>query len=189
MPTILTKEQADARLNSSNNLVSRFGAVRPSGSPISSDTTEAEVTIIPIHRPGRAPESPNFTPEEKVSIATRTGLGEGFSSVARDLGTTASVVRNIDNGHTKVDRKKVNGNIEQIQDIALLKLLASMNYIDDEKLKKANAKDLSGIAANMSKVLGNTREKEEDGTKVHLHLYAPELRSEASFKVIEVRGS
>lgn len=180
MPTILTEDQARARLNSDRNLVSRFG--RETVIPTSN------VEIIPIERPGRNEGSPNFTPEEKIDIATRTAIGESLSSVARDKDTTASVVRNIHNGHTKVDREAVKKNVENVTDIALVKLMASLGYITEDKLAKMNAKDLGNFAASMSKVVNNTIIQKDEGSQVHVHLYAPELRSERSFKTIEVRG-
>lgn len=185
MPTILTEEQAKARLNSSRNLASRFGRA-------SSDyelETPTEVTIIPLERPGRTNGSPNFTPDEKVTIGARRRSGERLQSVADDFGTTASVVRNIENGKTKSDRKRIDEKVESIQDVALLKLMASLNLIDESKLSKLGAKDLGVFAASMSKVVSNTLPKENNGETVHLHLYAPELRSEQSYQTIEVRAS
>lgn len=181
MPTILTEEQARERLNSSRNLSSRFGKA--------SSGTEHEVTIIPLHRPGRTEGSPNFTPEEKVDIGSRRLSGERLQSVANDYGTTAAVVRNIEIGRTKADRGRINEKVESIQDIALLKLMASLNLISEEKLGKLSAKDLGVFASSMSKVISNTLPKEDDNSRVQVILYAPEMRSEQSFKTIEVRGS
>jgi hypothetical protein len=187
MPTILTPEQANERLQSGSNLVNRFRRAPDSSSTPSSPQTE--VTIIPLHRPGRTDGSPNFTPEEKINIATRTALGESYSDVARSQETTASVVRNIDIGRTKVDKLAVEEKVKGVQDVALLKLMQSLDLIDETKLSKLGAKDLGNFASSMSKVISNTTQKDDNEAKVQIHIYAPELRSESSFKTIEVRGS
>lgn len=186
MSIILTDEQARERLKSPRNLVGRFGNGKAS-SVLEDETTE--VTIIPLERPGRTNGSPNFSEEEKVTMGVRRGTGERLQSIANDFGTTPSVVMNIEKGKTKSNRKKVDELIEAVQDTALLKLMESLNLISPEKLGKLSAKDLGVFASSMSKVIGNTKERDENDARVHLHLYAPELRSENSFKTIEVRGA
>lgn len=189
MPTILTEEQAKTRLNSSRNLVSRFG----NGSPASSDTEvepSPEVVITPYADYGRKTGiSHPFSEDEKIAIAVRRGNGEKLQSIADSYNTNPATIRAIETGRTKVNRKRVDELIGEVQDEALLKLMMSLDLISPEKLSKLSAKDLGNFASSMSKVIGNTRDKDESEARVHVHLYAPEMRSEISYKTVEIIGA
>lgn len=179
---ILTEEQAKARVNSEGNLLNRFGR----------KDEKASVTIIPINRPGggEGGNGNQLTEDAKVELAARARTGERHKDLASEFQVSRQTVMYLDHGgdqgRGKVDERKVEQRMDEIQDKALCKLMASLGFLDDEKLSKMNGKDLASVAANMAKVAGNVRPSAADGNAVHLHLYAPELRKEQNYKTIEV---
>ena len=174
-----TEEQIEARLKSSRNLVNRFGR--------SSSLPEVEsVAIIPLGNPGNK-EKPKLDPEQKDEIAFRARAGETQVSLAAEFGVSQSAIGEIEQGRTKVNEAEVSKRLDQVQDVAMNKLLESLGYMTTEKLDKCKAIDLSSIAANMSKVVSNVRTKtDQTGPVVNVNVYAPELRNERTFKTIEV---
>jgi hypothetical protein len=81
---------------------------------------------------------------------------------------------------------------ERIAKRARGKLIKALNKITDDKLEAANAKDLAGIAKDMSAVV---RSMEPDDSKVPgqtnngptFVFYAPQVRSEDHFDVVHVK--
>ena len=117
----------------------------------------------------------------------RARLGERQTSLAKEFGVSQSAVGEIEQGRTKVNEVAIEEKMNTIADKAMDKLLTSLGYMTDDKLDKCKATDLSSIAANMSKVVGNVRGKDSNnGIQVNVQVFAPELRHEGNFKTIEV---
>ena len=167
-----TEEQINSRLTSENNLVNKFGK-------------KNEVQIIPLKQPGNI-EKPKLEPEQKDEIAFRARAGEKQEDLAKEFGVSQSAIGEIEQGRTKVNERLVQDRLDEVQDVALQKLLGSLGFITEDKLQKAKAGELSVIASNMSKVVGNIRQKETTGPQVIVQVYAPELKSESSYKVLDV---
>jgi hypothetical protein len=92
-------------------------------------------------------------------------------------------------GHepTEERRAKVDERLEKIKDTALLKLMASLNLIDDDRLEKCSAKELSGVALNMSRIVKeHTPQETNTGPAVQVVIYAPETKTERAYKVVDV---
>lgn len=176
---ILTEEQAKARVESGNNLLNRFGRKEE----------KANVEVIPITRQ-RDGKKESLTEEAKIEVAARARTGERHKDLAEEFQVSRQTVMYLDHGGEGgrgfTDSKKVEARMDEIQDKALCKLMMSIGLLDEERLGKLGAKDLSTVAANMAKVAGNVRPSVNDGNAVHLHLYAPELRKEQNYKTIEV---
>lgn len=167
-----TEEQVNERLSSKRNLVNRFGI--------------PNVSIIPLERPGNK-EKPKLEQDQKDEIAFRSRSGEKQKDLAKEFGVSQSAIGEIEQGRTKVNEAKVEARLNEVRDVAMTKLLESLGYISSEKLDKCKATDLSSIAANMSKVVSNvTTKSNETGPIVNVNVFAPELRNEKTFKVIEV---
>lgn len=170
-----TEEQINERLKSERNLVNRFGKVE-----------ESKIEIIPLGQPGNK-EKPKLDIETKTEIAFRARAGEKQKDLAEEFGVSQSAIGEIEQGRTRVNEVEVEKRLNQVQDVAMNKLLESLGYISSEKLDKCKATDLSSIAANMSKVVSNVRTKnDQTGPIVNVNVYAPELRNERTFKTIEV---
>lgn len=178
---ILTEEQAKARVESGNNLLNRFGRKEPNN----------VVVITPTYKPAPGGHQRPLNEEQKVEVAARARLGEDQRVLAEEFGVSVSTARYLEHGDgyrgkPGPDERKVEARMDEIQDKALCKLMMSIGLLDEARLGKLGAKDLSTVAANMAKVAGNVRPSVNDGNAVHLHLYAPELRKEQNYKTIEV---
>src|SRR5438477_5873612 len=144
---ILTEEQANARLDSRRNLVNRFRQEREA---------TANVVVIPSNRSNHIGKTELHLPEEtKVEISSRARLGETSRALGTEFGVGKTTVEYLalggSNGRGFVDEEKVSQRMDEIQDVAMCKLLKSLGFLSDEKLLKASAKDLSAISANMAK--------------------------------------
>lgn len=193
-----TQEQVNERLSSKRNLVNRFGRQEVTESipeVIPSDNIpspaqhpfEKRIEIIPLHQPGNKHGKSKLSQDERNEIALRARLGEGQSVLAKEFKVSQSAIGEIEQGRTKVDEASIQTKLDKVSDVAMDKLLSSLGYITQEKLDKSKATDLSTIAANMSKVVNNVRGKDVDnGPKVIVQIYAPELKKETSYKTIEV---
>lgn len=83
---------------------------------------------------------------------------------------------------------KLEADLSKVRDKALERLLSSLDLLDDDKVGKASAKDISSIAANMSKVMASTLPKEDANANIRAQLivYAPTQITENKFEVVEI---
>lgn len=74
-----------------------------------------------------------------------------------------------------------------IEDIALTKLMKSLDLIDDDKMENCSAKELSQVSSNLAKVSQSMRDSTGSiGNQTNIVVYSPERRSEDTFKVVDV---
>lgn len=128
---------------------------------------------------------------KRNQIALRSRIGERQGQLAKEFSTTQARVSQLERGRDKsLDEDALSRELAAVGDIAIGKLMESLELIDGEKLGKESATGLSRIAANLSKVVDNTRAKNasETGPKVQVVVYCPEPRKEENFKVIEIQG-
>ena len=65
--------------------------------------------------------------------------------------------------------------------------LEAIGLLTVEKLDKAKARDLAGIAKDMSSIMSNMREGGNDsGPKVNITIMVPAVKEESDFRVIDV---
>jgi hypothetical protein len=80
----------------------------------------------------------------------------------------------------------VDNAIERVRELALDKLMESLGLLTEEKVKKSTARDISVVAANMSRVVENVTPKQVGGN-VQLVLYAPNrVANESDFAIVEI---
>lgn len=186
-----TEDQINERLNSKNNLVNRFGNNSAKDIPGATHPHEViqennpQITVIPLEQPGNKAK-PKLDAAQKNEIAVRSRLGEKQHELAKEFKVSQSAIGEIEQGRTKVNEDLVQAKINEVGDVAMTKLLCALDFITPEKLEKSKATDLSMIASNMSKVVNNVRGKDSDAPKVIVQIYAPELKSESSFRTISV---
>lgn len=66
-------------------------------------------------------------------------------------------------------------------------ILESIGLLTLERLDKAKARDIAGIAKDMSAVISNMRENGSgNGSKVNITIMVPPIREESDFKVIDM---
>jgi hypothetical protein len=191
----LTNEQADKRLSSENNLANRFSknsnSVRANAKIPEKQVTEilnpeVIVTEKVITLPGK--NRVNLSEEERneIAIETRSGIISQTES-AKQRGLNVLTVHNIAQGKTKgIDEEKVNQVINTVRDRALDRLMHSLGLLTDDKLSGCSAKDLSLIASNMGRVVEKIQDKTEKPDNINFIIYAPELKQERSFDVVEI---
>lgn len=171
---LLEADKAIERLSSDKNLANRFNKAK----------------VTELGRPGKNANTVAMSPEVATTIAILSRSGENQSKVGALFGVTQERVSQIKTGAhaTKVDEQVVERKLGQVRDIALDKLTDALMGISKDKLEATDAKGLSGIAANMSKVVDNLKERDlgQQGAQVQVHIYAPETKPERLYPTIEV---
>lgn len=170
--------------------------------PISKGITgEGNVTgeIIDIHR-GRG-EGNNGAPESLRKIIGEESVlsgRQGSLGLARAFGVSDSSASAYANGATSTAsydkpnatlRNHVDNARRRVARTARQKLSLALSKITPEKLDDVKARDLAGIAKDMSAVIKNTEPSVPEGPRSDgptFVIYAPQFRREESFDVVHV---
>ena len=165
----IDKAELDRRIASTKNVVNRLN-----GKP----TT--------VHKPIEKPNvrGPNVPTEVKVvagALAVQTSVREASEALDVSMG----VVREAKNSSNPEVKQGVSDALERVRDLALDKLMNSLDLMTNEKLNEGSAKDLAVVAANMSRVVEKTSPRAE-AANVQLVVYAPQQRQEKQYKVVDV---
>lgn len=83
-------------------------------------------------------------------------------------------------------KEKTEEKLKVIRDEAVKKLMLAMGMITPDKLEKCEARDLSIVAGNMSKIVERTIPKESSTNTVNLVVYSPQQKSLRDFEVVEI---
>jgi len=162
---ILDREELERRLSSPKNLVNFL-----------------DRSCAPSHSPGA---------KARASVVVRAVAGalaiqSSVPDVAENLGLTENVVRGAVHSKNPEIRDRITGATERVRELALDRLLESLGLLTVEKVSSAGAKDISAIAANMSKVVDHVTPKQIGGN-VQLILYAPKgQQREEDYEIVEV---
>lgn len=165
---IISEEEANSRLNSSKNLA----------------------TVLPLGHSGRTTGTKNV-PVETKKLGAVMSVALGPTETARQLGMSISQASNYGNGeiiNNKPDEELtdvVNKARNRVQKTAIDKMMEAFGLMTPDKMDKSSAKDLSAIAANMSRIVRDTTPQSSGGTAVNVVIYAPEQKKESAYKVIE----
>jgi len=198
-----TEDQINSRLSSEKNLANRFGTrpitsdLGPQGpaqpippqiqpDPEQKQSKPDNVTVTELKQPGNKLGKKKLTLAQRNEIAVRSRLGETQVDLAKEFRVSQNTVSNIERGRTEVDERSVNQRLDDVQDVAMSKLLTAMGYITPDKLQAQSPVNLSTVANNMSRIISNIRRKDDDGPKVIVQIYAPELKKESSYKTLDV---
>lgn len=166
----LSQDQALARLSNPDNLAAKFS--RGLDSPSIINRQNITKRFIP--------------PDIRNAVALRAISGENQPALAAEFGITQGEVSALKTGKVKSD-VDLKSHLDDARDLALQRLLSTLGFIDEDKLSRASLKDLSTVAASMSKVVDKTMPQNKEGN-VTLVVYAPEIKSESTFRVVEVGG-
>lgn len=151
------------------------------------------ITHKEIKRPGNC--RPWLSKQERNSIAltaAQGGIKQKDIAIAYGVkdSTVSDIVngtRRIEGGPRSVDDEKVQAALDKVRERAIDKLMSSLDQITDDKVSGLGAKDASIVACNMSKVVKDTMPQEKAGPQqINLVVYAPELRNEKTFEVVEI---
>lgn len=177
--TFLTQDQANKVLSSSKNVMTRITQPQPVQiiERVNSNHSYDVTDPIKLELLAYCSDNPNKSEREvaeifNISITTVNSIKNG----TRDKNESPSV------------KKYREEKREEASDHAMQKMMETLGLIDNSKLENCNAKELSSIANNMSKIVSNLRKKDEvgDASRTNIQIYMPTQRTEESFKVIEV---
>lgn len=193
----IDETEAKRRLSSSRNIADlgrkQDSSIRPLDSPSSSQETGSNITHEEIIR-GRHTGSRNVPEPVRDLMASMVIDGASAASVGRALGVSGDVAERSATGRVggrpaNADRlSKIKERKLDIQDSALVKLMRSLELIDDDKLLECSAKELSGISSNLAKVHSTLEEKSDGGAgnNVNIVVFAPQQKREDRYKVVDV---
>lgn len=176
MSGIISEEELQRKLENPDNLINRKDII---------------VERIRIRDSGRREGDKNI-PEPVKELAGVLGHFDTLSNVAEALNISTSQVHQYKNGrngqHSPNDelKDKIDERLGNARDIALDRLVDSLNVITPEKLKSIKAVNAASIAQKMASVLEKTGEKKNDIGNVIFQLYYPKIAEEQKFEVIEV---
>ena len=188
----LTKEQAESRLRSPNNLANKLEAFRNQRKVKNDLFDSGDETFSVTHvSPGR--QLPRLPLEAKKEIVTRANSGtERQSDIAKHFGVTQAAVSYLKREATdSQDAAKTNAELEReasVRSLAIDKMMLAMGLITEEKLERMNAEKLA-YTANQLATVHKCASDQQSKPLVNLVVYAPEVRSEESFKIIEISGN
>jgi len=171
---IVDQEELNRRLSSARNLANSLdrSCVAPSNT-------------------GRRESPPASPATKRAPVVVRATAGalalqSSVPQVAKEFHLSENTVREATHAHNPDVRGRVEGALEKVRDLAIEKTMESIGLLTPEKLGKSGARDLSVVAANMSRVIDNVSPKQVGGN-VTLVLYTPQAqRVEADFEVVEV---
>lgn len=181
---LITKEQAEKRLNSPKNLINTI------------EHNGGKLIVKEIIKGGNRLRTPNLTNEERALVAV-TAITTNGPSTAEAFGVSKDAVKNWRLGRTKrpaqlagVNHPELEQAIEDrlgiVRDKALDKLMESLGLIDKDKLDKQSALNLSTISNNLASVVSKTFAKETArSSAVNVIVYSPPVKDISNFKVVE----
>jgi predicted transcriptional regulator len=159
-------------------------------------------SVVVMERPGRD-KGDNNVPDSLRKIIGEESVINGRSSalqIAKQFGISPSSVSAYANGSastTTYDSPKpsiiqhINKSRERASKKAGKVLASALQAITQEKLDYTDARDLSGIAKDMSVIIKNLEPPSSDPTTTNnqpqFTIYAPQFRDERSFEVITVQ--
>ena len=189
---ICSRDEANSLLQDSRNL-------------LSTDERNKDVIDYPIEqiKHGRGAGVENLTDEMRKIIAEEAILsGKSQEEIAKEYGVSIDAVRAYKNGatssatfntpdavlgpHVAEIKEEVK---EQIKTHAQNALLTAIQSLTDSKISGAKAKDIAGIAKDMSSVLRNI-EPQTNGPIINNNkvlVYSPRVKEEDDYNVIEAR--
>lgn len=125
------------------------------------------------------------------AAAEMTGVSTSVASNSKKHITSTDYV----DGNQKVSKEQIRDAVEtrltKVRDVALEKLVDSMLEITPDKLKGSKARDLAGIARDLSQVVDKTIPKDDNGgiPHVQVHIFAPQQNTVNNYETVDVGKS
>jgi len=194
---LLSPEEAQARLKSPDNLanIPAEKKVQNAGEHSTRfsrrDQIIGSISLRPFWNGGRR-EGDENVPSFIREIAAQAAQFEPTSVVAKNLGLSKSQVDQYKDGCVTPGEKDtalsqaIDKKLDSVRELAINKLVASLNGINDDKLGKLKATELAQVAANMSKVVDSSAKKDKGTGVDRIIVFAPEQKTETHYTTIEV---
>lgn len=154
------------------------------------------VSIRPIHNGGRRGGDTNVPEVIRATAALLAQSGESSKDIAQALDLSKTSVDQYKEGNTSFGRPNqklravLRQNMEQVNEKAVSKLLKGLDFMDfdkQEKMDKVSYRDMSAILLNLGKLVDSKLSEDGDKETTKLIVYAPSIKTEQHFEVIEVR--
>lgn len=149
------------------------------------------IVVPDRHRHGRTKGATELDDMTKEIAGTLTRLS-GPAAVAEAFEIAPSTAHHLGKADGKKSgdiREKLEKNLGRVRDVALDRLLSSINLIEDDKLEGLGAKDLSTVASNLSRVVEKTLPKEmQQAPTAQLIVYAPTIAKEEHYETVVLQG-
>jgi hypothetical protein len=153
----------------------------------SPEVIEGESTVVNRNSHGRTKGATELAPFDRELLGTITKL-DGPTAASEIFGVVPSTAFQAGQGNFKKDTglsERVTRNLERVREVALDRLLSSVNLMEDDKMEGLSAKDLSAIASNLSRVVEKTLPKDLNvGPVAQLIVYAPTRVQEEYYKTV-----
>lgn len=161
--------------------------------------SKAKIHVIERGRPTGGVEVPDSLRKVIGETAINDGRQEALT-LAKNFGISASSTSAYSNGatstasyHDRVNGATIDNAKNKITSKALNKLKLALNHITPEKLENTKARDLAGVARDMSAVIKNMEPEptaEANGNKNNsptFVFYTPQFVKQESFEVIDAK--
>jgi len=158
------------RLKSPSNLVNQL------------NVPDSQLRIV---RPSK-PTEPQIKSESLKTLAGVLTKIDGADAAASALGITPEQARNAAASRNKTVQTNIKATTNRIVELALTRTMESLGLLDIDRISGESAKNISVIAANMSKIVGNLSMKEQGSQQRTLVIYAPNQKNEKDFSVIDI---
>ena len=123
----------------------------------------------------------------QILAGTLVKTGESANEVAKVMNLDIPQVKQAARTSDPVIADPRDSGINRVRDLAIEKTLIALGAMTPDKFESADLKSLSSVAANLSRVVDKTTERERDrNTTVNVVLYSPVAKSESDFKVIDI---
>jgi predicted transcriptional regulator len=158
--------------------------------------------IVDITRPGRKEGDVNV-PDSLRQIIGDTNVTDGRQeavALGKSFGISPSAVSAYAHGATSTasydkqpNKSTITGAKERIAKKARAKLMLALTKLTPEKLDSAKARDIAGIARDMSQVMKNVEPDSSINSGVNTGggpafvFYAPQTREEKSYDIIQAK--
>ena len=159
--------------------------------------------IVDITRPGRKEGDVNV-PDSLRQIIGETSVTDGRQeavALAKNFGISPSAASAYAHGATSTasyneqpNKSAIVGAKERIAKKARAKLMLALTNLTPDKLAAAKARDIAGIARDMSQVMKNVEPEQSNGAPgvntgggPAFVFYAPQQREESSYQIIQAK--
>lgn len=146
-----------------------------------------------IHNGGRRDGDKNIEPKKR-ELAGFLAHFDTAKNIGEALDISPIQVHMLKHG--KVSHDRPNGELKEaieerlgiVRDKALDKLLSTIDVIQEEKISKLKVTSQTRVAKDLASVIEKTSKKNEGAVPVQFNIYAPQIREEKHFDVVEVRN-
>jgi hypothetical protein len=191
---LINEDQSCLRINSEDNLANLLKNRRALITPAErrSGPASAALEVRPAQNQG-ARTGDKRIPGFLREVIAATAQHDTTRSTASAFNISQTQAVNLGNGrpgsHSPEDpalQTAIDKTLGQVRDSAINKLMGALGCIDKEKLEKSNARDLSTIASNMSKIVVSTIPTQKQDEKPRIIVYAPEISQVNNYQVVEI---